>query len=392
MDLLAVLNQKKMRPFISVVIKPTLECNIDCKHCYHTPEERIGDRISVEIVERLFRLISEEYESVWFVWHGGEPLLLSQKFYREVIALQEKYFGKDSHRVGNTIQTNGILLEKGFIEFCKDKKINIGISHEGPFNDALRQETETSENNLRLLSKKDRVFSVSSTISSATESKQVEMYEYFKGNRTSASFSPVIPAGCALRDRSLVPDPDAFIRSSIEMFDRWLFDKETEIPLIPHYLYILNALGEPTESDCAHTSCLTKWMCLYPNGDIYPCGKGCPSEFKMCNISDIEHISDVFRTEGFVRILRGSVERREKCKNDCELFSFCNGGCSVDAYFECGIENAGGDSCKIFKAVFGHILKTMNDITKERPDLSVYNKFVREAVLGKMINPKITTI
>jgi len=381
-----------MRPYISVVIKPTLECNIDCKHCYHTPEERVGGQISIETVERLFRLISEEYEAAWFVWHGGEPLLLPHRFYRNVIALQEKYFGKDSHRVGNTIQTNGTLLEKGFIEFCKDKKINIGISHEGPFNDVLRQRTEVSENNLMLLSKKDRVFSVSSTISSATESKQSEMYEYFKSNRASASFSPVIPAGCASRDRSLVPDPDAFIRSSIEMFDRWLFDKETEIPLIPHYLYVLNALGEPAESDCAHTSCLTKWMCLYPNGDIYPCGKGCPSEFKMCNLNDIEQISDIFGTEGFVKILRGSIERREKCKSECDLFPFCNGGCSMDAYYECGIENTGGDSCRIFKAVFGHILKTMNDIEKERPDLSVYNKFVREAVLGKMINPKITTI
>jgi len=381
-----------MRPYISVVIKPTLECNIDCEHCYHTPEERVGGQISIETVERLFRLVSEEYEAVWFVWHGGEPLLLSHKFYRSVIALQEKYFGRDSHRVGNTIQTNGTLLEKGFIEFCKDKKINIGISHEGPFNDVLRQQTEVSENNLRLLSKKDRVFSVSSTISSATESKQSEMYEYFKSNGVSASFSPVIPAGCASRDRSLVPDPDAFIRSSIEMFDRWLFDKETEIPLIPHYLYILNALGEPAESDCAHTSCLTKWMCLYPNGDIYPCGKGCPSEFKMCNLNDIEQISDIFRTEGFVKVLSGSIERREKCKNECELFPFCNGGCSIDAYYECGIENAGGDSCRIFKAVFDHILKTMNDITKDRPDLSVYNKFVREAVLGKMINPKITAL
>ena len=381
-----------MRPFISVVIKPTLECNIDCKHCYHTPEDRVSGQLSLEIAERLFRLVSEEYESAWFVWHGGEPLLLSHKFYRNIIALQEKYFGKDSHRVGNTIQTNGTLLEKGFIEFCKDKKINIGISHEGPFNDVLRQQTGASENNLRLLSKKDRVFSVSSTISSETESKQVELYEYFKSNRASASFSPVIPAGCALRNRGLVPDPDAFIRSSIEMFDRWLFDKDTEIPLIPHYLYILNALGEPTESDCAHTSCLTKWMCLYPNGDVYPCGKGCPSEFKMCNLNDVELISDIFRTDGFVKILKGSIERREKCKNECELFRFCNGGCSMDAYFECGIENVGGDSCKIFKAIFGHILKTMNDITKDRPDLSVYNKFVREAVLGKMINPKITAI
>jgi len=380
-----------MRPYVSVVIKPTLECNIHCKHCYHTPSERVRDRISLDMVDRLFRLLSEEYEAVWFIWHGGEPLLLSKKFYQDAISLQEKYFGKDSHRVGNTIQTNGILLDKGFMSFCREKKINVGVSHEGPCNDILREGTERSENNLKMISKKEHVFSVSSTISSGTELEQTRLYEYFRDNGMSVSFSPVIPAGCASLNPELVPNADNYIRSSIETFDKWLFDKDTDIPLIPHYLYILNALGEPTESDCAHTSCLTKWLCVYPNGDIYPCAKGCPEEYKLSNLKDIETISEVFLSKGFVEILKGTIERREKCKQECDLFDFCNGGCSMDAYHECGITNIGGDSCRIFKAVFGHIRDTMEQIENERPDLSVYNRFVRDAMLGKLINPRITS-
>ena len=378
-----------MRPFISVIIKPTLECNISCRHCYHTPEERSSEKMSTDTLDRLFGMLSEEYESVWFIWHGGEPLLMPLKFYRDAIELQEKHFGRASHRVGNTVQTNGTMLDRRFINFCREKMINIGISFEGPYNDVLREMTGTVREKIDYLSEKKRIFSVSSTISSETASKQKEIYETFRSDKTAVSFSPVIPAGCAACGRT-VPNAEEYIRSSIECFDDWLFDKDAEIPLIPHYLYVLNALGEPQESDCAHSSCLTKWICVYPNGDLYPCGKGCPSEFRLGNISGIGRISDAFRTEGFGRIVEGTVGRRNRCIAECSLYRYCGGGCSIDAYYESGIGRNGGDSCAIFKGIFGHVLSSVEEIMATRPDLSSYNKFVRDAVLGKLINPKIT--
>ena len=378
-----------MRPFISVIIKPTLECNIDCRHCYHTPEDRTKQRMGVETLDKLFRVISQEYEAAWFIWHGGEPLLMPYGFYKTAIDLQEKYFGKESHRVGNTIQTNGILLDRKFVSFCKDKKINIGVSFEGPYNDVLRERSDTVKEKIDYLSDKQRIFSVSSTISAETADKQKEIYDHFKENKTAVSFSPVIPVGCAACGKT-VPNADEYIISSIECFDDWLHDKNAEVPLIPHYLYILNALGEPTESDCAHSSCLTKWICIYPNGDLYPCGKGCPKEFKMGNISGLDRISDAFGTAGFAKLIEGSVERRNRCIAECSLFKYCNGGCSIDAYYENGLEANGGNSCRIFKEVFGHVLSSVEEIIETRPDLSKYNKFVRDAVLGKLINPKIT--
>ncbi|MCL2296521.1 MAG: radical SAM protein [Methanomassiliicoccaceae archaeon] len=378
-----------MRPFISVIIKPTLECNINCRHCYHTPDKRSPEKMSIETLERLFSMLSKEYESVWFVWHGGEPLLMPFKFYKEAIDLQEKYFGKNSRRTGNTIQTNGILLERKFINFCREKMINIGVSFEGPYNDVLRENTDTVKERIEYLSDKERVFSVSSTISAETASKQKEIYEGFRSDKTAVSFAPVIPAGCAACGKT-VPNAEEYIRSSIECFDSWLHDKNAEVPLIPHYLYVLSALGEPQGSDCAHDSCLTKWICVYPNGDLYPCGKGCPSEFKLGNIRETDLISDAFRTEGFGKILAGTIERRNRCMAECSLYKFCNGGCSIDAYYETGLDKAGGNSCRIFKEVFGHILSSVEDIVETRPDLSEYNKFVRDAVLGKLINPKMT--
>jgi uncharacterized protein len=344
--------------------------------------------MSIDVIDRLFSMLSKEYESAWFIWHGGEPMLMPFSFYKEALDLQEKHFGKDSHRVGNTIQTNGTMLNRRFINFCREKKMNIGVSFEGRYNDVLRERTDLVKEKVEYLSDKKRVFSVSSTISSGTASKQKEIYDEFKTNKTAVSFAPVIPSGCAACG-GMVPNAEEYVRSSIECYDDWLFDKDAEVPLIPHYLYVLSSLGEPQESDCAHNSCLTKWICVYPNGDLYPCGKGCPAEFKMGNLMEMNEISAAFQTEGFAKILSGTIERRNNCMEECNLYKYCNGGCSVDAYYESGMNRPGGDSCRIFKGIFGHVLASVEEIVESRPDLSDYNKFVRDAVLGKLINPKI---
>ncbi|AGI47645.1 Arylsulfatase regulator (Fe-S oxidoreductase) [Thermoplasmatales archaeon BRNA1] len=374
-----------MNRYLSVIIKPTLACNMACRHCYHSPEERSSEgRISFERLEKLFRIASRDYESVWFIWHGGEPLELPLSFWKKAIELQEKYFG--NHTCGNTIQTNGLNIDRKFLEFCRKKQINIGVSHEGPYDDLLRTDCSKVEDTIRKMSDKGRVFSVSSTISKGDESSQLEIYRHFSDIGTSLSMVPVIPAGCAAAHRELVPDPDAYIRSSIEAFDAWLHDRDTEMPLSPHFLYVMSALGDPQPSDCAHSSCLTRWVCLYPNGDLYPCAKACPSSMKLCNIDSVNAVPEAFRTEGFAEILKGTIARREKCQK-CDVYDYCQGGCSIDAYYEEGIGNNGNPSCRIFREVFLHIKKEMDSIISEKKDLSQYNRFVRDAVLGKLVNP-----
>ncbi len=371
-----------MKPHITVVVKPTLFCNVNCKHCYHPPEERVKGEISLERVEKLIRLVAQEYQTAWFIWHGGEPLTLPMSFYKEVIQMEERYFGKDSMRYGNTINTNGILLNRRLMAYCREKKINVGVSYEGPYNSVLRE--GDVEKTLKTLTAKDNKYTVGATISKETAGKQKEIYEYFREKDVSVALSPVIAAGCGA---CYVPDTEEFVKGSIEAFDAWLFDKTAKVPLMPFYMYIKNYLGEPIPSDCAHTSCLTKWICMYPDGSLYPCAKACPKDFCMGNIDDIDTIANAFKTEGFGNILAGSVKRREKCAS-CEIFRYCNGGCSVDACYENGLENNGGASCEAYKKIFGHVAAEIQKILDEKPDMDVYNPYVKDAVISKLINPK----
>ncbi len=379
-----------MSRFLSVVIKPTLACNMACRHCYHSAEELSSSaRISFERLEHLFSAVSKEYDSVWFVWYGGEPLSLPFSFFKKAIEIQDKYLGPN--RCGNTVQTNGMALDRKFLNFCKEHQINIGVSHEGPYDDVLRSHGAEVESSLRKMADRERVFSVNATVCRETQDKQAEIYRHFRDMGSSVSLMPVLPIGCAACHKELVPEPDAYIKSSIEAFDEWFNDPEARVPLAPHYLYVLAAAGNPQMSDCAHSSCLTKWLCMYPNGDLYPCAKPCPENMRLGNIDDVKSISDLFRTPGFVNILQGTIVRRQKCQS-CDVYDFCQGGCSIDAYYETGLENNGGDSCRIYREVFSHVKKCVDEVISEKKDLSNYNAFVRDAILGRLVNPALNPL
>jgi len=344
-----------------------------------------------EILERLIRMASEEYETAWFVWHGGEPLLLPLGFYKKAIGLQRKYFGRDSHRISNTIQTNGTLIDRRFMDFCRDNRINVGVSFEGPCNNVLRPalRKDAVQKNLDMMARRGHMFSVNATICRRSTDGMIGIYDHFLEKGTALSFSPVMRIGSAGPD--MVPDADEYAAQSIKVFEKWMRDPDADMPLMPHLQYVMAALGEPSVSDCAHSSCLTKWISVYPDGSIFPCAKGCPEEYLLCNINDIDRLSDSFSGGSMRRMLSASIARRQKCLSECELFEYCQGGCSIDALSEGSMEMNNGTSCRIFRKVFSHIFKTINSVIDGRSDLTDYNKFVREAILGKLVNPKATS-
>lgn len=378
-----------MEEFLSVIVKPTTECGLHCKHCYHRPSERDSGVLDLGVFEKTVRLVREGYAHSRYIWHGGEPLILPQSFYKKAFSLQRRHYGKIG--CDNTIQTNGSQLSQRFIGFCKSNRVNLGISYEGGFDAGLRPDTDNDhiDRMVRYMVDKGHMFLVSATIHGGNVDMMGDIYEKFKNAGASVSFNPVINLGCATADPDLRLDPDRFVKNSIELFDRWLLDRDVGTPILPFYPYVMTVLeGRPNISDCPHASCLGNWICLYPNGDVYPCGKACPKEFRMGNINDVDSIEELFDSDGFRNILVASIERRNKCRT-CEIYDFCNGGCSIDAMADGDIGSPGGIACSIYKGLMPHIKDTIDDILRNRPDMNRYNGFIRDAIMGKLINPKI---
>ena len=378
-----------MEQFVTVIVKPTLACDLHCRHCYHPESDRSDEILDIDTFEKTVKLVKEGFEHSRYIWHGGEPLLAPMSFYKKAFAVQKKYYGKMG--CDNTMQTSGSLLNQRFIEFCKSNRVNIGVSYEGGFENGLRPDMDVQhiDSMVQYMADKGHMFLVSATIHCGNVDLMDSIYEKFKRVGASLSFNPVINLGCARENPDLALDPDVYVKNSIELFDKWIHDKDVKVPVIPFFPYIMTVVdGMPNISDCPHASCLGRWICLYPNGDIYPCGKACPKDFRLGNINDVDSIEELFDSDGFANILVGSIERRKKCKS-CEIYDYCNGGCSIDAFADGDIESSGGISCRIYKGLMPHIRDVITDILENKPDMNQYNGFVRDAILGKLINPQI---
>ena len=102
-----------MEQFATVIVKPTLDCDLHCRHCYHPLSDRSDRFLDIETYERMVRLVKEYFEYSRYIWHGGEPLLAPFSFYKKAFAVQKKYYGKIG--CDNTIQTSGSHLSQRFI-------------------------------------------------------------------------------------------------------------------------------------------------------------------------------------------------------------------------------------------------------------------------------------
>ncbi len=125
-------NQQKHPRSFHVVVKPLgSACNLKCTYCYYEYKGTSG-RIADELLEKFIRQYIEgnEDEPVTFNWHGGEPTLLGLDFFRNVIAVQQKY--ANGKRIENDFQTNGVLLDEAWCEFFKQHDFLVGLSIDGP--------------------------------------------------------------------------------------------------------------------------------------------------------------------------------------------------------------------------------------------------------------------
>ena len=144
-----------MKRDMSVTIKPTLACNMRCKHCFNGDLAKDNSMVSVESVCRFLELVAKEYDDIGLTFHGGEPTLAGYDFYEKVLEhiskLQEKY-GALFHI---NLTTNGLLLTNKLMDLLISHNVRFNVSFDGPCNDILRQHTEKIYNNLLLLKKKN---------------------------------------------------------------------------------------------------------------------------------------------------------------------------------------------------------------------------------------------
>lgn len=117
---------------ISTWLHITNNCNLDCPYCYI--KKGIG-RMDIAIAKMYMDKLEETFyrhslDSVAIRLAGGEPTLEREVVYFVVKELYSRFQGK-ARRILPVIITNGVLLDKGWVDFIKGSNIRVCFSLDG---------------------------------------------------------------------------------------------------------------------------------------------------------------------------------------------------------------------------------------------------------------------
>ena len=101
--------------FTEIVVKVSGICNLNCNYCYVFNKGDLSFKndpplMSIELAQIILEKIDSycrrnAIESLLIIFHGGEPLLAGQQFYKKFIQLANQLV--TSTKLRYTLQTNG---------------------------------------------------------------------------------------------------------------------------------------------------------------------------------------------------------------------------------------------------------------------------------------------
>ena len=350
---------------LTVLLEPTADCNIRCRHCYHADTGYDTYKMSIKTLQQFIKRSMRFYKSIKIIWHGGEPLLMGHQFFCNAYKLFSKESAEYKTVTKFNVQTNAILLDDEYIEFFVNHNTNISISYDGPYNSVLRQETLKTENAIDKLKKRGHKIYCLSTISSKSIGHLVELYNFFKQENINVKFNPLFPDGAALCNSEFIISKEDWYQCFIEFFDYWFHDVNCNI-VVASCLELLKRtltshLGCPG-------ACLYQYIAVDAYGNLYPCGRLVDPNFLICNIEDVQDIRQAFIKEAYNKLAENTKIRIDQC-GGCKWLNQCHCGCNATAYLGNGINSRNEFDCYFNQRVFSYIDKLLkhNTLTNINP-------------------------
>jgi uncharacterized protein len=125
---------------LNIVFKISERCNLKCDYCYfffggdetwklHPPV------VPRQVIEDLGAFTAraardQQLDAIQLIFHGGEPLLMSKPRFAEMCDTLRRY--ETGFRFNFGLQTNGVLVDDGWIELFERYQVSAGVSLDGP--------------------------------------------------------------------------------------------------------------------------------------------------------------------------------------------------------------------------------------------------------------------
>lgn len=329
-------------PRLNLLIKPASSlCNLRCKYCFYHSSAKIRKVESNGLMElELLELIVKkalDFADVEcnFAFQGGEPTLAGLDFYKKLIEFQKKYNLKKV-KINNSLQTNGILIDRNWAEFLKKNNFLIGLSLDGTkdIHNTLRQDLQGKGtfskvmNTVELFNRHMVEYNILFVVTSSVARHVESIYNSFvRKNFRYLQFIPCIeplnekPGGY---DFSLTPEMFAgFLK---RLFDLWDEDirmgKYTSIRYFDDLIRLLT--GQQPEI-CGMSGTCSSQIIIESDGGVYPCDFYVIDEWYLGSIKD-KGFEELKYSENGRRFVEVSRPVNPECLN-CKWINLCKGGC-----------------------------------------------------------------
>ena len=357
----------------SLLVKPaSAACNLDCEYCFYLDRETdpyagAADRImSLDTLETLVDgFLFYSFPHSGFAFQGGEPTLAGLKFYETLVRLQQRH-GRNGQTVGNSIQTNGILLNKDWCDLFRGYSFLIGLSLDGPeeIHDRYRVNKAGHPTAARvieavsLLRSAKVEFNVLCAVSQANVSKAGEVFRFFR--KLGIEYVQFIPLAEFHPDGSPMPftvSADEYGHFLCEMYNLWW--PERRQMGVRFFENVAEALAGRVPGTCTlHESCDSYAVVEY-NGDVYPCDFFVEKQWKLGNI-EIDSWPEIARRQRRMAFAAKKATPHAAC-SVCEYQSLCRGGCPSSRRSRRGRFEDLDWFCNSYKQVFAKVVPPLRE-------------------------------
>jgi len=334
-----------------LVLQPTPFCNINCSYCY-LPDRDSRRTMTEQTVEKLFvdlfgsSLIREE---MTIAWHAGEPLVAGIGYYQRMFAVIAR-LNRRNIAIRHNFQTNGILLNQQWIDFCRAHGVQLGLSVDGPqeLHDAHRKTRRGTGTfaqvmkAIRLLQDNQFPFHVIGVLTKASLTAADEIFDFFVGAGITHVGFNVEEVEAANTSSSLQSARDAEIREFYQALLRRVerepgklevreFVNAREIILHRELSNAGNAQAEPLRILSVGVDGQLSTFSPELLGASYDAYE----DFVFGNVHD-GGLAGLSRNPCFQAAARDIRAGVELCRKNCEYFDVCQGGAPANKLFENG--------------------------------------------------------
>lgn len=360
-------SQKALTPTVTVssigtvIAKPTRACNADCSYCCAPAYD--NDKWGFEKFKHFFdKMEPHMVQGATWLWHGGEPMLMSPSFYTKAKEYADSKGRKD---IAWSMQSN-ILLYKS----SKWKRVfqevfegRISTSYEpDEVHRTVKGCPKKYGERFKIAAKAmlDDGFDLfiigvfdDNNIDSANE-----LYNFAKKNdgRVAIRINYKVPVGRAKADEIVsLLNPKTYGEKLVEL-EKLREKEQSNVSIIPNDI-LLEKLRGGIDEICPWTNnCAGRIISIEPNGDVYNCDNYAEIGDKNLSFGNLNYneTSEIFSSKAFSQALSRSYTTHDDCLS-CDYFYACRGGCSRDSYLFTGDTNGKFPYCYSWKLIFNEL-------------------------------------